>query len=472
MRYFGPWFFLIVTAIIPVSNLVAEVTAAEPEFDNEVEFDLEFDPNKKVETPTHSVTDTNTDIIDIELDDSFINEGSTKTVRSAFRYTLDHEISLNPANHPALINNRTGAQVEFEKLITTNVYAKLDVIGNLYWSTDHVSKTAKKTVQTYGRIKEAWIQRSWQSVNLKVGKQIIVWSDVDSSRATDLINPSDNRELIFIDFEDARLGQWMISASYFNNNVSWQGFINLLPEFNDLPPHDSIYNFTASLPPFPVIDAETPDPEAGIRAKIRLGAAELAILTANLAPNQPAFESVNEDFANQTIREKAVPFWLTGLNFNYASGKFLWKTDLAYKTNQQFNYLDSLPPGGLPLIAKDVVDVAVGVEYNQNQHSIDFSITRTIIKNWQESMFIERQTGLFLLNWRKPFLNEELSIVASYGRLYAQSSQYVSFYADYAYDDHLSLIGSLFLFDIADTISIFSPLKDNDRLSLKIKYQF
>ncbi len=53
---------------------------------------------------------------------------------------------------------------------------------------------------------EAWISGSLHpSVDIKLGRQIVVWGRSDSLRVTDVINPLDNREPGMVDIEDLRL---------------------------------------------------------------------------------------------------------------------------------------------------------------------------------------------------------------------------------------------------------------------------
>jgi len=192
---------------------------------------------------------------------------------------------------------------------------------------------------------------------------------------------------------------------------------------------------------------------------------EIALLVANLVPNQPAIEF--QASLPLTEIESANRFWLSGMNMNYAAGKLLWKGDIAYKTDQIF-YEFQLP---VRPVYKDVIDIAIGVEYTEQKSTVDFSATRTLILNWQDTLLSKRQSGLFLLSWSTSYLHEEVSFSAVTAKLHNESSYYAFISTDYAIDDHLSMIATYFWFDIESTNIQLSTLNDNDRISLKIKYQ-
>ena len=63
---------------------------------------------------------------------------------------------------------------------------------------------------------DAYIQgRLSNDIDLKVGRQIVVWGKSDSIRITDVINPLDNRLPGMTDIEDLRLSVGMAKLDYY-----------------------------------------------------------------------------------------------------------------------------------------------------------------------------------------------------------------------------------------------------------------
>ncbi|MBL4734107.1 MAG: hypothetical protein JKY18_01985 [Flavobacteriales bacterium] len=54
----------------------------------------------------------------------------------------------------------------------------------------------------------------WKTLNLRIGKQQIVWGETDGLKLLDVINPQYFREFILDDFEDSRIPLWSVKAEF------------------------------------------------------------------------------------------------------------------------------------------------------------------------------------------------------------------------------------------------------------------
>jgi hypothetical protein len=396
--------------------------------------------------------------MEFEEDEFDFSTQQVEQKTSPFRTTVDHSFSIDQDAN--LINFRSGTELEYEALWRDSYFVRLDAIANLYWAEDHVAKSANESVQTDRRIKEAWIQKSWGKLNVKLGLQTLVWSEIDGSLVTDPINPTDNRELLFMDFEDARLGQFMLVLTGFLGETTMDGFIDVLPKFNDNPPQNSIYAISV-LQNFEIIQAETPDPEVGLRLKYIVADSEMHFLVARVAPNQPNYEFI---FPN--IKEVAEPYWWMGYNINYAMGRILWQADLSYQTNQ------ALKNVSFATLSKDTVDIALGAEISWNNHLFNISYSLHKILDWQAELMDKQQNQLINIGWGKSYLNEDLSLNAGLGIINDVSSLFGSLLANYKIDDNFTLSSSLYLFSVTDESSDFYVFRDSHRFISKLKYQF
>ena len=69
--------------------------------------------------------------------------------------------------------------------------------------------------QPFKRIlREFYIDYHSNALELRIGKQMIVWGEIDGFRLLDLVNPFDLREFILDDYEDSRIPQWSIDAKW------------------------------------------------------------------------------------------------------------------------------------------------------------------------------------------------------------------------------------------------------------------
>ena len=79
---------------------------------------------------------------------------------------------------------------------------------------------------------EAYLQgRLLPRLDLKIGRQIVVWGKSDNLRVTDVLNPMDNREPGLVDIEDLRLPVAMVRLDYYwGASGNWNVAAILIPE--------------------------------------------------------------------------------------------------------------------------------------------------------------------------------------------------------------------------------------------------
>ncbi len=70
--------------------------------------------------------------------------------------------------------------------------------------------------QSEVRLYDAYIEGSLsENIDLKVGRQVVVWGRSDTIRITDILNPLDNRRPAIVDIEDLRLPVSMVKMDFF-----------------------------------------------------------------------------------------------------------------------------------------------------------------------------------------------------------------------------------------------------------------
>lgn len=380
---------------------------------------------------------------------------------SPLKYSLDHSASVRLGGPAEMVNHRSGLNLEYAGPLSESTYTKVDVTGSLYWSQDHQAKTKKKQFDADGLIREAWVQKSDGQLSYKLGFQSIVWGDVEGSQATDTLNPVDNREFLFVDFEDVRIGQGTLSVAGFGDKFSFEAFVTPTPGYNKNPPTGSIYAPANPFAGLPVRSDLPQEPEYGFRGKGKIGLAEAALLLAKLTPNQSNFE-----LTSAGLLETAAPFWLVGLNLNYPIGQTLLKADVGYKTDQGINNQT------FGLVHKDRLDTALGIESTIEQHSIFASVTVNNVMQWEPGLVGKPQSGYYNLGWSKAYLHDDLTLnLGGFGMLNA-GGQILNGQAQYQINDQWQVSTALFVIQVTDSDSPFYAFKDEHRLECKAKVQF
>ena len=86
-------------------------------------------------------------------------------------------------------------------------------------------------------LREFYVDYHSTDWEVRVGKQMIVWGEIDGFRLLDLVNPFDLRQFILDDYEDSRMPQWGIDAKW----RFWPGKPNRNLEFVFIPNWRSNY---------------------------------------------------------------------------------------------------------------------------------------------------------------------------------------------------------------------------------------
>ncbi|MCP4298586.1 MAG: hypothetical protein GY786_23610 [Proteobacteria bacterium] len=459
------WLVIALFLGVLVPGVFAQETLDLPEEDLDLEQDIEMEISMDEDIEMDMSLDEDLEMdqsLDGNLDSADGMNGTKEEERvSPFVYTLGHSVSYRLGKDSNIVNNRSVVRIEYSRSIGDNLFAKLDGSGSLYWSQDHRAVSENEGYLFEGNFQDAWVQKSFSSFNFKLGLQSIVWGDVEGSQATDILNPSNNQEFLFTDFEDVRVSQLSLSFSFFGSAITWEGFYTPQPLFNENPTSGSLYAETTPLDSFQLEENKEEQPEYGIRAKFKVGVSEVAILAAYLTPNQESYKVVD-----LTVIEVAEPFHLLGTNFNYPSGTTLFKLDIGYKPNQGVN------DQSYSLVFRDKIDIGIGIEHSVSNHQLNVSLSQSRILDWDSTLTTKENSGSYSLSWSKSYLNEDLTFNAGVLGIISRSDKITNLSADYKLDDQLTISTLVFLLSIDDEDSDFYNFRDENRVEFKGSYKF
>lgn len=71
-------------------------------------------------------------------------------------------------------------------------------------------------------IREFYVDYFTDTMDIRVGRQFVVWGVLEGMRLTDEINPMDFRELILLDLLDYRIPLWTVKVDYYAEESTWQ----------------------------------------------------------------------------------------------------------------------------------------------------------------------------------------------------------------------------------------------------------
>jgi hypothetical protein len=339
-------------------------------------------------------------------------------------------------------------------------------------------------------LREVYLQGAVHDrVDVKVGRQIVIWGRSESLRVLDILNPLDNREPGRVDLEDLRrplamgrvdgyLGDWTLSAF-------------AIPEirFDLIPPLGSDF-LPVGESPVPGLQALPSEHKPDSFENWEFAGA----LTGTFSGWDISFHGAW--YYDDRSRLKPAPsnpllvklvhdrLWMLGTGGNYTTGSWLLKGELVYLHGLGFEKVSS--KAGVPVpprsTDKSRVDALLGAEY---YGMIDTTITLEVVNRqligYGNSLSLSRtldalpdseQEVSFRIS--RNFMNERLSVTAL-GILLSEElgdpAMIFRLGADYDLKDALVLGGGILIFQEGD-FGPFDKWGQNDRFFLSLKWSF
>lgn len=99
--------------------------------------------------------------------------------------------------------------------------------------------------QGTAELRDFYLEFGTDALNWRVGKQQIVWGELDGFKNLDAVNPQSFREFILDDFESSRIGLWSANANF--KLKAWNGQIFWAPDatVHETPVHGATFAFSA-----------------------------------------------------------------------------------------------------------------------------------------------------------------------------------------------------------------------------------
>jgi Protein of unknown function (DUF1302) len=321
---------------------------------------------------------------------------------------------------------------------------------------------------------EVYLQGSLtRNMDLKAGRQIVVWGRSDNIRITDVLNPLDLRWPGLVDIEKLRLPVTMTKLDYYVKGWSLNGIALHEVRYNKNPEFGS--DFFPGSQPLP--GGESPDQGFNID-NTQFAASltgvfhgwDISFYGADIyAPNghiSPTSLLPTPQFEVEHARIK-----MLGGAFNIVRGNWLIKAEAAYFDGFEFS--------NTPDKDYSRLDGLTGVEYSgisdatitldiANRHYFDFDDRLEDSPDFQKENLFE-----WALRVTKPYLNDtlKLTFLANTFGPTGDDGALQRFSAEYDYTDSIQLTGGIVFYQSGDLRRTMG-IGDNDRVYLDVQYSF
>lgn len=342
--------------------------------------------------------------------------------------------------------------------LKTNAKAYYDAIydirGKEKYSADELSE-----LQSEVELFDAYVEGSINSnLDMKLGRQVVVWGRSDTIRVTDVLNPLDNRRPGMVDIEDLRLPVAMAKFDYFIDDWRITPMAVLEQRFSKNPPFGSAFN------PSPIVSPSDEDYRDVLPA-LSIGG-EFSNWDVNFYAAQ-----LRDDtgyISNGKIKHDKTNMFGTAVNL--LNGSWLFKSELAH--------FDGLKYTSTPNKEFKRTDMLLGTEYQgiaDTSISYDVALRKVhdydaVLKN--ESLSVKEHTYQHALRVTSDFMNATLKgnyLISLFGSKMDEGGFQRAWVK---YDIADGIFANVGYVDYMGGSTRFDAVEDNDMAFLDLTYSF
>jgi hypothetical protein len=428
-----------------------------------------FDDAPKVDNSSKSLLDgfdepNKTDDILDGFDDTPTESKTTNSknllqklgIEGKFTQAISYSYN-NKKPHDGLSSMKSSLFLEYNKELYKSF--KLKVNGKAFYDAIFMLKREDKftheeldALRSEVELFDAYIQGAINDrLDIKVGRQVVVWGRSDSIRITDVLNPLDNRRPAMVDIEDLRLPETMVKLDYYKDAWRITPIVILEQRFNKNPPFGG--EFYPSPKKFPSQN-EPNDITYALDIGGEFSGFDVDFYLANIyAQDELGLPPLKID---NKIN-------LAGVALNYIKGSWLIKAELAYKSD--FMFLQTAKQ------KFDRVDTLLGVEYNGIADTkLSYDIANKHITD--ESPMFEQDSYQHAFRATSDFLNATLN-VNYLVMLFGDKMDEGGFQRAWIKYDLADGINANFgVVDYMGGSKMFDAIKDNDMVFMDVSYSF
>lgn len=308
-----------------------------------------------------------------------------------------------------------------------------------------------------------------KGLDVKIGRQIVVWGKSDNIRVTDILNPLDLRQPGMTDIEDLRLPVFMTRLDYYQSNIALSGYLVHERRFNRLPVYGSPYYYL----PFQISDDKPSKSLDNTELAVSLAATftgfDISLYAADIYDNTPY---LGKDGRMHYPRIKMV-----GAAVNKASGNFLLKFEAACFDGIRLSAVQSY--SGLQSNSKKYTrfDFLGGIEYNGFKNtSISYEIADRWLTDFDDAADLSGNNEHSLqhaFRFSRTFYNDVLEVsalVSLYGST-AEDGGFVRLQGEYDISDTVILTLGLVEYQSGPSVML-KDIGGNDLVFAKLGFSF
>ncbi len=419
---------------------------------------------------------------------------------SAYNYAQSSQSTVAPGDMPMDFSDLSRARIKggltLELKHGDNWQSKIDLVAwyDMAWTIngrDDYTDDVLDTYESFYDLKDAYIQGYLsKDLDLKFGRQVVIWGKSDSIRITDIINPLDNREAGMVDIEDLRLSETMTRLDYFFGDWALSTILIHEPRLEIEPAFGSDYRpsdaFGTPIPYSQFPDRSEPswnieNTQYAMSLDGRFSGWDLSLYAANVFDNRFNIELINTDPVRYYDKIN-----MLGIAGNVVSGSWLLKAesalinDINYRSTDKKNRLDMLIGFDYMGIKDTVISLELANRhiFNYEEHMLTLTLEESAQQGTipdfvrQDSMQIAFRSS-YTFDHDNATVNYLLSLAGGNGPGDSFDGGFQRLWLDYKYTDSVSLnLGVVDYIGGDSLIPFYRAIEDNDRIFAEVRYNF
>ncbi len=334
-------------------------------------------------------------------------------------------------------------------------------------------------------LREAYLDLYFPSVDLRIGKQQIIWGKADGVFITDIVSPKDLSEFLLRDFDEIRMGITSVKADYYIGDNTLE--MVWIPTFTPtkFAPEGSIWR--PAMPAFPVkptidhsreeVQPKLENSEFFAKYSALTEYIDFEIMGGYAWDDDPTMHVVKHmDFSNPqhpvltgiTVFPEHHRLTIGGGSFSTTLGPIVLRGEGAYYSGKYFNTTD--PKAKESVVKKNYAHYLLGLDYTLMDWHLSGQFIQQTILDYNDFIKNDQYSNMATFLATRDFLNETLNL---------------SFFMYYDFNNKASLIRPKVTYDFADAFEIlvganiftgtegmFGQFHNNNMIYSKIKYSF
>jgi len=335
---------------------------------------------------------------------------------------------------------------------------------------DEYSDELLDTNENEAELKEVYVQGSLtENLDLKVGRQIVVWGKSDNIRVTDILNPLERREPGMVDIEDLRLPVGMTRLDYYFGKWDLTGLLIHEVRFSKRPAFGSDFFSSSAIPPPEEEPATTlENTQYAVALSRTLGKWDIAFYVAEVFDDRA---HVEEDLVSLEQVRRHSKFRMAGTAASVARGNWLLKGAAAYFEHLRYSADPDQP--------KTRYDVLAGVEYRGfSDTAISMEVANRHIVGFVEGMSdppdsVRENEFQSALRLTRDCLHDTLRLGYLVGLFGTDGGDggFQRCWVDYQMTDAVTVTAGIVDYRYGD-IPPYGTIGANDRIFAELRYSF